>query len=109
MTKQKCFVALKTETFRESQATEEKNTIVTINSHQEGFDRDIFSGMSIEIPVELVSRFASEGEVSLASYLYYGVENLFPSGFPDTVNRCEQINTQCYFDNNDVALHWDLV
>ena len=55
------------------------------SSHQEEFPM-----MSIEIPLELVLEFATMNNgssVRAVSFLYYGVENLFPSGYPGEENR----------------------
>ena len=55
------------------------------SSHQEEF-----SMMSIEIPVELVLEFVTMSNgtsVRAVSFLYYGVESLFPSGYPGRENR----------------------
>ena len=45
--------------------------------------------MSIEIPVELVREFATMNSDSVrgVSFLYYDVENLFPSGYQGRENR----------------------
>ena len=50
--------------------------------------RDDLSGMSIQVPSELVRMFAGEengnmeGSVRAASFLYFNVESFFPSGLP---------------------------
>ncbi len=57
--------------------------VVTIDTGE-----SIFPGMSIKIPFELVNRSSDQGgEVKAISMLYYNVENLFPSGFPEEENE----------------------
>ena len=66
--------------------TEIEDYVTTIDSAKFG---DEFPNMSTEIPVELVDKFAPmNGDgVRAVSFLYYGVENLFPSGYPGRENR----------------------
>ena len=66
----------------------------TINS-DEFFDigREDKSGMSIQVPSELVAMFAGEGSgnmegsVRAVSFLYFNVESFFPSGLPGEENK----------------------
>ena len=63
--------------------------IRTIHSSQQENLGNESPKMSIEIPVELVREIATmNGDgVRAVSFLYYGVENLFPSGYPGRENR----------------------
>ena len=51
------------------------------------------SGMSLQVPSELVGMFAGErsgnmeGSVRAVSFLYFNVESLFPNGLPGEENK----------------------
>ena len=49
----------------------------------------MFPKMAIEIPVEWVREYSDQnmGVVRTVSFLYYNVEDLFPSGFPGRENE----------------------
>ena len=66
--------------------SELEDRVVTINSEKFGEE---FPNMSIKIPVELVRKFATmnNDSVRAVSFLYYGVENLFPGGYQGRENR----------------------
>ena len=61
----------------------------TIQSSYQDNLGDEYHKTSIEIPVELVLEFATmnNDSVRAVSFLYSGVENLFPSGYPGRENK----------------------
>ena len=66
--------------------SEIEDYVTTINSEKFGDEFPII--MSIEIPIELVRKFVTMNgdDVRAVSFLYYGFENLFPSGYPGREN-----------------------
>ena len=48
---------------------------------------DSVSQISIEVPLELFRNPKKQGMVNIVSYLYYNVEELFPSGRPGEENK----------------------
>ena len=63
-------------------AIEMETFITTINS-EEFITEETLPKMSIQIPSELIEMLVDRDDVVRAvSYLYYNVENLFPSGLP---------------------------
>ena len=59
--------------------------VTTINSSQ--FTNNTFPEMSLGLPLEIIQRVSNkslreDGRVRAVSFLYYNVENLFPSGRP---------------------------
>ena len=48
---------------------------------------DSASQMSIEVPLELFRNLKKQEMVNIVSYLYYNVEELFPSGLPGEENK----------------------
>ena len=66
-----------------TQAKDGERLITTISSSDKFTTEEPFPQMSIQIPSELIEMFVHEDDVVRAvSYLYYNVENLFPSGLP---------------------------
>ena len=67
-----------------------RELLSTINS--EDFDNaggDGQSGISLQVPSELVEMFGGEGSVPVraVSFLYFNVENFFPSGLSGEENK----------------------
>ena len=44
------------------------------------FVNDSVSPMSVEVPLEVARKFSQHGKITVVSYLYYNVEELFPNG-----------------------------
>ena len=80
--------ALFTMILKVSESESHVRTITHSSNDRENLGNE-FPKMSIEIPVELVREFETmNGDgVRAVSFLYYGVENLFPSGYPGRENR----------------------
>ena len=64
---------------------DKRGYFTTINSKE--LFGDSVPAMSIKIPLELFKKFMKLGAINAVSYLYYNVEELFPSGFPGEENK----------------------
>ena len=68
--------------------TEEKTDYITTINSTDFVSKEIHPKMSIRIPSKLLQLFqeSSEEGVRIASFLYYDVKDLFPSGKDGYVN-----------------------
>lgn len=67
-------------TIKRKRVTEERTEHITTINSTDFVSNEIHPKMSIQIPPELVRMFQENEGVRIASFLYFDVKDLFPSG-----------------------------